>query len=247
MSLNKGDIDFYDEWHQQPLSGESALKSSERHKLLRDELQITGGATLVVGCGGADEMSMIPEGMKAIGVDISSIALKQSRAQFPQHSYVMADAAHLPFCSSCKVETIVCSEVIEHVRDSHQALREFWRVLKEHGQLYLTTPNWMSFYGLARLLARLVLEKDFTSGDQPYDRWTTRNRLSTKLQHAGFTPQRWIGLWFFPPFGKGQFRLPNRILMPILRFLMPIERRLRSILPAWGHVICASSVKEKGK
>jgi ubiquinone/menaquinone biosynthesis C-methylase UbiE len=243
MGLNKNDIEFYDEWHQRDLSGENALKSYERQRLLEELLAKAPAPLLVVGCGSADEMKVIPDGMRAIGIDISSAAIKQSRLSLPQYSYVVADAARLPFRSSCKIKTIVCSEVIEHVRNSQQALREFHRVLEVNGKLYLTTPNWISFYGLARAMVRLF-GKDLTSGDQPYDEWSTKKTLGTRLKRVGFTSLQWIGLWFFPPFGKGEIRIPNRLMIPFLRFLMPLERKIRYLLPSLGHVICVSCLKK---
>lgn len=242
MGLNKDDIEFYDKWHQRDLSGENALKSHERQRLLGELLMKASDPLLVVGCGSANEMRVIPDGMRAIGIDISSAAIRKSRLSFPQYSYVVADAARLPFSSSCKIKSIVCSEVIEHVRNSQQALRDFYRVLEADGKLYLTTPNWISFYGLARAMVRLF-GKDLTSGDQPYDEWSTKKSLATQLEGVGFTSLRWVGLWFFPPFGKGDIRIPNRFVVPFIRFLMPLERRIRRLLPSLGHVVCVSGIK----
>jgi SAM-dependent methyltransferase len=188
-------------------------------------------------------MMVVREGIEVIGIDISSTAVAQARSQFPQHSYVIADAARLPFGSSWRIETIICSEVIEHLQNPHQALVEFRRLMKVDGRLYLTTPNWISFYGLARAMARLLLGRDFTSGDQPRDRWSTRTSLGAQLRRAGFTPVQWLGLWFFPPFGKGDARIPDRFVVPTLRLLIPLERKLRRVLPSLAHILCVVSVK----
>lgn len=238
------DIEFYDSWWRNaPAFGESVLKSHERHWLLN---RLLGGAEeliLVVGCGGADEMSMIPNGMRAIGIDISFAAVGRSQSGFSRHSYLVADAVQLPFAST-QFRTIVCSEVIEHVRDSDSALAEFHRLLDVGGTLILTTPNWLSFYGLARAAGRLLLGRDFTSGDQPYDKWYTRRSLEAKLKRAGFCPQKWLGFWFFPPFGKGKkYRLPDRIVVPVLRVLMPLDRALRPWVPSLGHLLGVVSSK----
>ena len=137
----------------------------------------------------------------------------------------------------------MCSEVIEHVRDSDRALGEFWRLLDTGDRLILTTPNWLSFYGVARAVGRFLLRKDFTSGDQPYDRWSTKRSLKAQLQRVGFQPVAWLGMWFFPPFGKGRYRLPDRLIVPLCRALMPIDRRLRPVLPSFGHGLCVLAFK----
>ena len=218
------------------------LAIGERHALLRKLLTSAEGPLLVVGCGGAGEMSVAPCDMRATGVDISFVAVGQSRSRFPQHTHIVADAVHLPF-KACQFKTIVCSEVIEHIRDSDQVLAEFWRALDACGRLALTTPNWLSFYGVARAAGRFLFRKDFTSGDQLYDRWSTKRSLKAQLQRAGFCPRTWLGFWFFPPFGKGRYRLPDQLIVPFLRGLMPIDRLLRSVLPWFGHIACVVSFK----
>ncbi|MGM0687470.1 MAG: class I SAM-dependent methyltransferase [Promethearchaeati archaeon] len=243
MGVNRDDIEFYDEWHQSNLSGEAALKLHERQRFLGRLLRGASGPALVVGCGSDDEMKVIPDGVEAIGLDISSVAVRKSSSCFPQHSYIVADAANLPFSSSCGIQTIVCSEVIEHVRNSQQALHEFYRVMEPDGRLYLTTPNWISFYGLARAIGRLF-GKDLTSADQPYDHWSTKKSLGAQLEDVGFTSLQWIGLWFFPPFGKGDIRIPDRFVVPFLRLLMPLERKVRRFFPSLGHIIFALSIKK---
>lgn len=178
-------------------------------------------------------------------MDISFVAIQQSRIKFPQYRYVVGDAARLPFRSG-GFKTILCSEVIEHIRNSTEALADIHRVVGVGGRLVLTTPNWLSFYGVARAVGRALLRRDFTSRDQPYDRWSTRGRLRAELERAGFRPGRWLGFWFFPPFGKGEYRLPDWLIIPLLRRLMPIDRLLQTILPSFGHVLCvvADSIPE---
>jgi SAM-dependent methyltransferase len=245
MSLGR-DVEFYDSWwRDSPVFGENALKSYERHRLLHRLLLVAQEPVLVVGCGGADEMSMVPDGMRAVGIDISFVAIEQSRSVFPKHSYLVADAAWLPFASA-QFRTIVCSEVIEHVRGSDSALAGFHRLLDVGGTLILTTPNWVSLYGLARAVGRLLLRRDFTSDDQPYDEWYTKRSLETKLEQAGLQPQEWLGFWYFPPFGKGKrWRLPARLVVPLLRVLMPLDRALRVRLPSLGHVLGVVSFKQE--
>lgn len=230
------DIEFYDKWHQEILSGENALKTEERQRLLRALMVGTNEPYLVVGCGSNNELTIIPLEAKAIGIDISHLALQDTRRLSPEHLYVVADAARLPFRKNA-FKTIVCSEVIEHVRKADQALSEFRRIIQPSGQLILSTPNWVSFYGIARYMGRIILRRDLTSGDQPYDRWSTKWSLREQLLKARFNPSMWIGLWFFPPFGKGRYRLPDRLIVPFLHLLLPLERRLRHLMDWVGHIL----------
>jgi SAM-dependent methyltransferase len=52
---------------------------------------------------------------------------------------VKADAAQLPFGEGV-VDTIICNDVLEHMADDRQALREIARVLTESGTAFLHTP-----------------------------------------------------------------------------------------------------------
>ncbi len=47
---------------------------------------------------------------------------------------------------------VCCTEVIEHVQNPFALLREFWRVLKEGGFLFLSTPNILNLSSRVRFL-----------------------------------------------------------------------------------------------
>lgn len=48
----------------------------------------------------------------------------------------------LPFADQC-LDLIICSEVLEHVPNYHQALLEMKRILKPQGQLVITVPRFL--------------------------------------------------------------------------------------------------------
>lgn len=56
----------------------------------------------------------------------------------------------LPFHNEA-FDTIICSEVIEHLENPHQFLKQCHRVLKKGGKLILTTPNACGLPELFRL------------------------------------------------------------------------------------------------
>lgn len=84
------------------------------------------------------------------------------------HVLVVADAHRLPFGEG-SVDAILCSEVIEHVRDPEAALSELWRVLAPGGRLVLSMP----------FLARIH------EAPNDYTRWTEFG-LRHRLETAGF-------------------------------------------------------------
>jgi len=53
---------------------------------------------------------------------------------------LLANTAFLPLSSS-SVNTIICTELLEHVENDHRVLEETSRVLKKEGMLILTLPG----------------------------------------------------------------------------------------------------------
>lgn len=107
----------------------------------------SAGKVLDAGCGyGLYAMSLGELGYKvdAIDVDVRRIkALRSMIAEYP----VLKDRL-MPFTGSLtslpfpaqSYDTIVCSEVIEHIREDGQAVSELARVIKPTGTLILSVP-----------------------------------------------------------------------------------------------------------
>jgi SAM-dependent methyltransferase len=69
-----------------------------------------------------------------VGVDIEPPAQRSSAAP------VQADLSHLPFGNGV-FDVVLCYNVVEHLADPAQTLREFARLLAPGGALILRTPN----------------------------------------------------------------------------------------------------------
>src|SRR3989344_3908004 len=85
----------------------------------------TNARVLDVGSGGSAYDKFFPN---RVTVDIDP-------ARNPD---IVADAHHLPFKDG-EFETILCTEVLEHIENPFEVEKEFWRVLKPGGQLILST------------------------------------------------------------------------------------------------------------
>lgn len=66
---------------------------------------------------------------------------------------VQADAIHLPFNDNC-FETVTASEILEHLDNPTQAIKEWYRVLKPKGKLFVTVPNAHYIVKIARAMLR---------------------------------------------------------------------------------------------
>jgi ubiquinone/menaquinone biosynthesis C-methylase UbiE len=109
-----------------------------RKKVLRRVFGEEGvGFSLEAGCGISP---ILPSSNKIIYTDISLRALQILKSTRYGGWMVVADAMDLPFRPGV-FERIMCSEVIEHLPDDDRALREFARIMKKSGTLFITFPH----------------------------------------------------------------------------------------------------------
>ncbi|MDF1527115.1 MAG: class I SAM-dependent methyltransferase [bacterium] len=197
---------------------------------------------LLVGCGSGDDMSLDPN---AFGIDLSMKSLGNTKTRFSSSRVLQGDAQVLPFIEN-SFDLIICSEVIEHLPHRELFLSEAHRVLKKGGILILTTPNWMSWYGLARRLAEALTARPITAAGQPIDHWSTIRSLKAEMT-SKFDLTATKGIWFYPPMGKGHMVLPFPLSALVYYLLLPVERVLQIILPSWGHMIAMVARKHQNK
>jgi SAM-dependent methyltransferase len=94
---------------------------------------LRGDIVLDVGCGVQPYRLLLAGFARYVGFDSPSPSDSGGGAD------VYGDAAALPFAPSC-ADAVVCTEVIEHVRDPLTLLEEIRRVLKAGGTLILSVP-----------------------------------------------------------------------------------------------------------
>jgi SAM-dependent methyltransferase len=128
--------------------------------------QYAYGALLDVGCGNKPYAGVFAEHVdRYIGADVQ---------QNSQHSVdtIIDTSGHLPF-EDGSFDTLLSTQVLEHVRDPGEHLREFARVLRPGGVLVLTIP------------ASYMLHEE----PNDYHRFTLYG-VKYLLQQSHFTPLR---------------------------------------------------------
>ncbi len=112
-----------------------------------------GDTVLDLGCGHGRHMHALyyAKRLHAVGVDLGFEDLKITRKGFEEnpdleensrrtYSLVQADAGVLPF-PDATFDTVVCSEVLEHIPDYETVLEQIFRVLKPGGTLAVSVPR----------------------------------------------------------------------------------------------------------
>ena len=104
------------------------------------------GRILEAGCGISPMLDADPS---VIQIDLSWKGLGLIREGSGKNSLVRqvaCDATELPFANGV-FDGVVCSEVIEHIKNDGRVLEEIHRVLRGKGELFLTCPVHQKFFG----------------------------------------------------------------------------------------------------
>lgn len=148
---------------------------------------------LDVGCGlGAYVRKMRYFSPDVYGVDIDSERV--AKASFDLPNIQVAPAETLPFADGF-FDVILSHEVIEHVSDDAQAIREAYRCLKPGGRLVVFCPNRLYFFETHGI----CIGKRYIFGNIPLVNWLPtplRNRLAPHVRayRAGELRRLFAGL-----------------------------------------------------
>ena len=135
-----------------------------------------GGPMLDIGCGtGAMMARLVADGhFPVLGTDLSPVAVDAARGR--GLDVVRSVAEDLPF-RSASAAVLVSLDVVEHLDDDVEALREYRRVLVPGGLMVLTVPAYDWAWS----------DHDVALGHR---RRYTRTRLSEAVEAAGFAVER---------------------------------------------------------
>lgn len=137
-----------------PLTGERTVPGIpeenywfRRHEVVYRDLlpRCTGRHVLEAGSGEGYGANMIADvATKVTGLDYDISAVEHVRSRYPRVEMLHGNLAELPLPDG-SVDTVVNFQVIEHLWDQAQFLRECHRVLAPGGELLVSTPNRITF------------------------------------------------------------------------------------------------------
>ena len=168
-------------WGAAPLRPKPWFMNGLKLRYLLDDLTGVRGRVLDVGCGAGQVAKAVKRerpDLDVCGCDVSRSAIAAASASAAGVDFRLATAERLPFADG-ELDFVWIFDVLEHVDDPEQVLREVARVLKPGGGFHIVLP----LEGQPRTLYRLV---------------GTGTRWKAKLRHGGhiqiFSADRFRGM-----------------------------------------------------
>ncbi len=102
---------------------------------------------LDLGSGEGGTSALFAEQNSVISFDLSLLRLQRQKSLTPIFDRVKGFSGHLPFRDE-SFDLIILQDVIEHIQDREQLVKELKRVLREKGLIFISTPNKYSFINI---------------------------------------------------------------------------------------------------
>jgi ubiquinone/menaquinone biosynthesis C-methylase UbiE len=180
-----------------------------------------GLRVLDIGCEvGLELIDRYNQGYDVFGVDINKEFIKKLEKAFKDNNakitLKVADAARLPFQSNF-FDEVICSHLIEHVKDDKKVLQEVRRVLKPGGMLCLRVPHIRNLHTSTRKF--LKIKNCYT--DRTHLREYDRAGILRLANSVGFREVSISHDSFLPPLGLRAVQLLNSYIY-VRRFYDPL-------------------------
>lgn len=175
-----------------PLTGERTVPgiAAENYWFRRHEIAYRFALPLVarkqvleVGCGeGYGTALLATSAAEVVGIDYDALTIAHASATYPRARFVRANLAALPM-PTASVDAVLTLQVIEHVWNHPEFVRECLRVLRPGGLFCVTSPNRLTFSPGLDEPVNPFHTKEFTAAE-----------LVGLLQGCGFETEAVLGL-----------------------------------------------------
>jgi len=154
---------------------------------------------LELGCGIGGSASLISECKEFIGTDLSESAIAQANLAYKDRQnfrFMAMDATNLTFEDN-KFDIVIAREVIEHLLNPGDCIKEVFRVLKPNGQFIVTSPNRDSLH---LRVNRMLGHSDFKCSFDHIQEFTFQE-AAEMLKEEGFEIKKTAGAFLMPYWG----------------------------------------------
>lgn len=93
---------------------------------------------LDAACGSGYILSALPKG--SVGIELNPRHVKRALVNAPEAKVIKGDIEHIIYPDNY-FNTVIITEVFEHIPDPKIIISEVWRVLKKGGKVVVTVPN----------------------------------------------------------------------------------------------------------
>lgn len=170
----------------------SSLPSFKLKQALKAIQRLSAGArVLEVGCGAGQFIRTIKQirpKLECHGADISERALEEARTYGDGVVYAKNSEDTLPYADNF-FDAIALFDVLEHVGNPDQLLREMRRVLKPGGMLYCFIPCEGDMLSLLRWLTRLRILEPLSEKYAGHINHWSRKKWLTLMESTGLRVQ----------------------------------------------------------
>ena len=124
-----------------------------KFQYIREGLEGMEGRVLEIGCGDGKHfrsLEALNSGLQLYGCDVAVGVLSTAKNASKKIIFIGGDAISLPFKAE-SFDTVIFSDLLEHVANYREAITEVCRVLKRHGKLVCYVPVEGEAYSLFRI------------------------------------------------------------------------------------------------
>ncbi len=133
---------FYEEDAKRNISENTKLMENLRYKLIISKIPKKSKKVFDVGCGNGDLVFTLAEkGHNCIALDISRNRLNKFKEIAKKNSILQIQgcANNIPL-NDMSVDAVICSEILEHIKNYKKVLKEIHRILKLNGKILISVP-----------------------------------------------------------------------------------------------------------
>jgi 2-polyprenyl-6-hydroxyphenyl methylase/3-demethylubiquinone-9 3-methyltransferase len=200
----RNDLTIYDtvarQWWSDELRWVRTLKNlvPGRLKWMDRQIDWAGKQVLDLGCAGGFMAEALDErGAQVTGIDPAKEAIAAARAHAAQNDrdirYDIGIGEALPYDDE-SYDAVVCVDVLEHVADLKQVIREVARVLRPNGLFLFDTINRNPIARLATITLAEDILRLLPRGTHDPALYIKPAELRTLMTEAGLVPGRFTGL-----------------------------------------------------
>jgi len=102
---------------------------------------------LDLGCGIGYYCEFLSNlGVAVFGVDIDQKSIDMAKESYPTINFSVCSANGIPFKAD-SFDKVLCTEILEHIKDEDKAIKEIYRVTKPGGLILITVPCFEGIFG----------------------------------------------------------------------------------------------------